>query len=173
SVTFKVSAVSNSPLHRSGVGGEEEKSSDVRKPGGFLTGNQSVGSLLRDHARENRNATTEAENLLWQNLRNRKLGYKFRRQHPIDNYIADFVCLEKKLIIELDGEQHKEDREYDIERTKTLEAHGYKVMRFWNEEVVKSVSEVLEEIRNELKSRPNLLTPDPSPEERGAENFSS
>ncbi|MBS1658557.1 MAG: leucine--tRNA ligase [Bacteroidetes bacterium] len=166
SVRFEVNGEGGTPLHRRGDGGEED-TLNVRKPGGYLTGEKSLGSILRDNARENRQAPTEAEEMLWQNIRNRKLEYKFRRQHPVANFIADFVCLQKKLIVELDGNDHKQNKEYDHERTRELERLGYKVIRFWNDEVLKNLSGVLSKIRDELKARPDLLTPDPSPEERG------
>ncbi|MBX7140788.1 MAG: class I tRNA ligase family protein [Chitinophagales bacterium] len=165
-VRFEVKGAGGTPLHRRGDGGEED-TLNVRKPGGYLTGEKSLGSILRDNARENRQAPTEAEEMLWQNIRNRKLEYKFRRQHPVANFIADFVCLQKKLIVELDGNDHKQNKEYDHERTRELERLGYKVIRFWNDEVLKNLSGVLSKIRDELKARPDLLTPDPSPEERG------
>lgn len=81
---------------------------------------------------------TPAERKLWSKIRNDKLGVNFRRQHAVGNFIPDFVCIEKKLILELDGSQHLEQQEYDEARTKFLEKEGYKVIRFWNNDVMKN-----------------------------------
>ena len=80
---------------------------------------------------------TDAEKLLWQFLRDRQLGgYKFRRQHHIGPFIVDFVCLKKKLIIEVDGGQHGKQLESDANRSDYLKERGYRVLRFWNNEVL-------------------------------------
>lgn len=97
----------------------------------------------RTHAIELRKEPTPAERKLWAVIRNDQLGVNFRRQHAIGNYIPDFVCIEKKLIIELDGSQHLEKEEYDNERTKYLESLGYKVIRFWNNDVMNNVDGVI------------------------------
>ncbi len=97
----------------------------------------------RTHAIELRKEPTPAERKLWAVIRNDQLGVNFRRQHAIGNYIPDFVCIEKKLIIELDGSQHLEQEEYDNERTKYLESLGYKVIRFWNNDVMNNVDGVI------------------------------
>ncbi len=77
---------------------------------------------------------------MWYFLRNRRLnGYKFVREYVIGHYIADFVCRDKKLIVEIDGSQHMEAAEYDQRRTNFLSANGYKVIRFWNNEILKNV----------------------------------
>jgi len=105
--------------------------------------------LDRDRARALRAASTEAELKLWTQLRNRQLnGAKFRRQHPIPPNIADFFCLEARLIIELDGSQHGEEAtdRADQRRTARLEERGYRVLRFWNEEVLDNLEGVLERI---------------------------
>jgi very-short-patch-repair endonuclease len=86
---------------------------------------------------------TPAERKLWSRIRNDQLGVTFRRQHAVGNYIPDFVCIEKKLIIELDGSQHLEQEEYDEERTKYLNSLGYKVIRFWNNDVMKNMDGVI------------------------------
>jgi very-short-patch-repair endonuclease len=120
-----------------------------------------------ENARSLKKVMTPSENLLWQNLRNRKVNsYKFRRQHPISTYIVDFYCHEAKLVIEVDGGIHfiDDNPEYDKFRTLQLEAFGLKVIRFRNEEVLKSMSEVLAEIRKHL-------TPGPSPLGEGESNF--
>lgn len=97
----------------------------------------------RTYAIELRKKPTLAERKLWSRIRNDQLGVKFRRQHAVGNFIPDFVCIEKKLIIELDGSQHLEQEEYDEERTKYLEVEGYKVIRFWNNDVMNRIDSVL------------------------------
>ena len=99
-------------------------------------------------ARFLRKNQTDAERLLWQKLRNRQLlNVKFRRQFPIEPYIADFVCLELKLIIELDGSQHFDQIAYDNKRSDFLKQRGFKVFRFWNNDVFKNTEGVMESIR--------------------------
>lgn len=103
------------------------------------------------NARRLRRDMTEAEKRLWKYLRGRQLeDAKFRRQEPVQNRIADFLCVEAKLIIELDGGQHGEQIEADAERTRQLEAAGYTVLRFWNNDVLANTEGVLEEIRRTL-----------------------
>jgi very-short-patch-repair endonuclease len=100
-----------------------------------------------DRARGLRRNMTDAEQRLWYRLRNRHLiGKKFRRQHEIDRYIVDFVCPEVALIVELDGGQHAEMMAADAERTCRLEALGYRVLRFWNNDVLTNTEAVLEVI---------------------------
>jgi len=103
-------------------------------------------------SRELRKSSIDAEQLLWQLLRNRKFyGYRFKRQYVIKPYIVDFFCSSSKLIIELDGSQHLDNKEYDDNRTLYLECLGYGVIRFWNNEVLQSLNFVLEVIYNKLK----------------------
>ena len=100
-------------------------------------------------ARNLRKNATPQEIKLWTLLRNRNFqGLKFTRQYPIGNYIADFACRSKKLIIELDGGQHNEDEniEYDKERTQYLENNGYKVVRFWNNEIDQNLEGVYDKL---------------------------
>jgi very-short-patch-repair endonuclease len=107
-----------------------------------------IGKLY-EYSRELRQVSTEAEELLWAELRNRKLnGLKFRRQHPIDKYIADFYCHERKLVIELDGAVHdaKENADYDKARTFELKDLGINVLRFRNDEVINRLECVLQKI---------------------------
>jgi len=95
-----------------------------------------------------RKEITIAEKLLWNKLRNKQLeGLKFRRQHPIDIFIADFYCHEKKLIVEVDGEIHKYQKEYDEGRTSELEAYGVTVIRFTNDEVINNIKQVIKRIK--------------------------
>ena len=104
----------------------------------------------RTRAIELRKELTPAERKLWAVIRNDQLGVNFRRQHAIGKYIPDFVCIKKKLIIELDGSQHLEQEEYDGERTKFLESQGYKVIRFWNNDVMNNIDGVILAIMNAL-----------------------
>lgn len=123
------------------------------------TANPAAASILYENAKENRKNATEAEEKLWQEIRNRKLDYKFRRQHPIDNYIADFICLEQKLIIEIDGGYHTQTKEYDDARTFVLNELGYSVIRFTNEEVLNDIKTVLSNIKNTF-TEPTTLLPE-------------
>lgn len=100
-----------------------------------------------------RKRMTEAENRLWYYIRDRRLdGVKYRRQHPIGSHVVDFVCLTRKLVIEVDGGQHSETA--DKERTVAIEAEGFKVIRFWNNDVLGNTDAVIETIRAELAKRP-------------------
>jgi very-short-patch-repair endonuclease len=97
-------------------------------------------------ARKLRRNQTDAERLLWSRLRDRRLAKaKFRRQTPIVDYVADFVCEDAKLIVEVDGSQHSENAR-DAERTAVLEASGYKLLRFWNNDVITNLDGVLQRI---------------------------
>ena len=105
----------------------------------------------RSRVKELRNNPTEAERILWQHLRLRQLGgYKFRRQQLLGDYIVDFVCLEKRLVIEVDGGQHTSQVAYDEQRTTWLEVQGFRVLRFWNNEVLQNIEAVKEVIWQEL-----------------------
>jgi very-short-patch-repair endonuclease len=101
---------------------------------------------------------TDTEKLLWKHLRAKQMeGYKFRRQEPIGSYVVDFVCHEKRIVIEVDGGQHSTESERDYERDKWLKGQGYKVLRFWNNEVLVNIRGVLEVIQDCLNHPP--LTP--------------
>jgi len=103
--------------------------------------------VLTIWARSLRKQASEAERVLWRHLRGRHMkGYKFRRQVVIEPYIVDFVCLDAKLIIEADGGQHVDQASYDARRTARLAAKGYRVMRFWNNEILGDIHNVLEQI---------------------------
>ncbi len=103
--------------------------------------------------RKLRKESTPQEIILWSRLRDKQLGHKFRRQHSIGNYIADFYCPQCKLVIELDGHQHKEEtrKEYDIERTRYFNALNIAVVRFWNNEVNKNLEGVVLKIQECLR----------------------
>ena len=118
---------------------------------------------LAGAARKLRKHSTDTEQHLWRHLRDRQIeGFKFRRQQPIGRYVVDFVNLEKKVVVELDGGQHALDSGDKI-RDEWLRAEGYKVLRFWDNQVFSNLEGVLENIRN------GLLTPHPtlSPKGRG------
>jgi very-short-patch-repair endonuclease len=103
-------------------------------------------------ARRLRRDQTDAERRLWFQLRDRRLrGWKFKRQVPIDRFVVDFLCTERKLIIELDGGQHDLDRERDGERTRALESIGYLVLRFWNNDVMHNLNGVMQVILDTLE----------------------
>ncbi len=98
-------------------------------------------------SRRLRSNMTDAEKLLWRNLRKEQIGdYKFRRQHPLGQFILDFVCLEARLIIEVDGGHHMEQQEKDEERTLYLEQQGFRVLRFWNNDVLSNIESVKQAI---------------------------
>ena len=102
-------------------------------------------------AKRLRRNSTDAEKTLWRHLRNKRLlGYKFRRQAPIGQYIVDFVCFSQNLVVELDGGQHPAQANYDAERTKWLRSRGFRVLRFWDNEALGDVDSVLERIMQEL-----------------------
>lgn len=114
---------------------------------------------MRNLAKNLRQSTTDAEQRLWQQLRNRQVcNAKFQRQHPVPPYIVDFVCLEKKRVIEADGGQHIELQTYDEKRTVFLEAQGFRVLRFWNDEILTQTGDVLDIIFRALNEpfHPNL-----------------
>ncbi|CEG57670.1 endonuclease domain-containing protein [Legionella fallonii] len=107
--------------------------------------NEKIKTLKQ--VRSLRQKSTDAESYLWFYLRAHRLkGHKFKRQVPIGKYIVDFICQQNKLIIELDGGQHILNKEYDEARTAYLNSIGYKVLRFWNDEVLLKIEEVLEHI---------------------------
>jgi adenine-specific DNA-methyltransferase len=116
--------------------------------------------VAQRRARTLRNQATDAEQYLWRHLRRRQLaGYRFRRQVPICGYVADFACLEARLMIELDGGQHADRRDYDEQRDRRIEAVGFRVLRFWNNQVLEETQAVLEAILRALElscPHPNL-----------------
>ena len=117
-----------------------------------------TGKAAKRFSTSLRKQPTDAERLLWQRLRNGQLGVKFRRQHPYLNYVLDFVCLERKLVIEVDGSQHAE-RGSDRTRDGHLRASGFRVLRFWNNEVLAQTDAVLEKIISALSPSPPPAPP--------------
>ena len=127
-------------------------------------------------AKELRKKSTDAERLLWRHLKAKQfVGLKFRRQEQIGRFIADFVCYEKRLIIEADGGQHAVEKEKDEERTQWLNSQGFTVLRFWNNEILTNIDGVMEVVRMECVNLPlsspfltegaNHPSPQPSPTE--------
>ena len=110
------------------------------------------GSKIHRVARVLRRNRTPAEEALWNRLCERQLGFRFRRQFPIREFIVDFCCCEQRLVVELDGSQHGDDAHAvaDGERTALLREHGYRVIRFWNEEVLTNLDGVVEKVLMEL-----------------------
>ena len=120
---------------------------------------------MNRRARRLRRRATDAERRLWRALRNRRMaGAKFRRQHPVGRYIVDFVCLEHRLAIEVDGGQHILQAEHDEKRTAFLASQGFRVLRFWNHDVLLRTDEVLEAIYRALMEE-TAPSPQPSPPE--------
>ena len=113
-----------------------------------------------------RNNATDAEKKLWTHLSRRQLnGFKFSRQMPVGPYICDFMCREAKLVVELDGGQHDERTGYDAARTEYIEASGYRLIRFWNTDVLSNIDYVLTAIAEALELPP---TPSPSRKREGS-----
>jgi len=127
---------------------------------------QPRNQALKKYSRRLRKTMTDVERKLWYYLRHERLGVKFRRQYPIGQYIADFVCLEKHLIIELDGGQHALQTDYDKKRDAFFVGQGFKVLRFWNNEMVENEEGVLTTILGALKG-----TPLPNPLPQGKRGF--
>jgi len=107
---------------------------------------------LKQRSRDLRNNLTDAEQKLWQRLRSKQIqGNKFRRQFVLGNYIVDFICLGKRLIIEVDGGQHMDNVNYDLQRDEWLKQQNFKVLRFWNNQVLNEIDSVLEVIVKNLE----------------------
>jgi very-short-patch-repair endonuclease len=133
-----------------------------------MLGQANKGIREKGLQRALRRTMTDAERLLWQAIRGRQLAeYKFRRQHPFDGYILDFVCLEASLVVEVDGGQHAEQTGKDAQRTARLEQAGFRVLRFWNHEVLEQLEAVKERIWVELQRVGPHPHPDPLPEGEG------
>ena len=123
---------------------------------------------IRQKAKQLRRNSTDAGKYLWAKIRNRQLeSWKFRRQLPVGYYIVDFACSELRLIIEIDGGQHAEQVLYDLRRTRFLQAKGYQVIRFWNNEVLENIEGVLEALTLTLSQRERELSNPLSPRGEG------
>jgi len=121
---------------------------------GYNTANPKSYKYIKATRDELKDNPTEAEKVLWEYLKTKQTGFKIRRQHIIDDFIADFVCLSKNLIIEVDGTVHDSQKEHDTLRTDKLNQLGYDVVRFTNEEVLQNPKKVFEEIKNLLDNKP-------------------
>ena len=121
----------------------------------YMTAHPLYYDLLKRYAFENRNHQTEAEEMLWHRLSCNRLGLHFRRQHIIGCYIADFVCLKAKIVIEIDGGYHSQPEQIckDYWRTEDLKKHGFHVIRFTNEELYNNMQHVLDSIYNTIVHR--------------------
>ena len=131
----------------------KERGTQDEEHAGYVNSTKDEWKSTIAFAKENRKNLTEAEAIMWNELRNRKLAsFKFRRQHPIAGYIPDFVCIEKKLIIEIDGEYHDEkgQKEFDAGREDWLKENGFFMLRFTNNEVLTNINDVLKSIENTL-----------------------
>lgn len=137
--------------------GEERRETPKEELSGhfFKSANPKRWKTLKEYGRDNRKNATEAEDLLWQNLRNNQLDIKVRRQHAIEGFIADFALMEIKLVIEIDGDYHNEaqQQEYDEARTKYLHEFGFDVLRFTNAQVLERTQSIIETIKKEIQSR--------------------
>lgn len=122
---------------------------------GYETADKRFWDILKQNSRSNRANPTEAESVLWQALRNNQTGFKIRRQHAIDGYIADFVCLSKGLVIEADGGYHEFTKEQDEVRERALKENGFDVIRFSNDEVINNTTTVITSIKNKLTNQPD------------------
>ena len=125
-----------------------------------------------EKSRDLRKNMTPQERKLWCIIRNRQFyGYRFRRQFPLGQYIVDFICREKKIIIEIDGGQHNEIQniQYDNKRTEYLISEGYKVLRFWNNDIDKNIGGVYEKLKDVFEIGENITPPQPSPSSEGVQ----
>lgn len=139
------------PLSNSPQGGEDAKLHS------WQTAGDSSYEFTKDKSQELSKNQTEAESILWEAIRKKALDVKFRRQHIIGSNIVDFVCLDHKLVIEVDGKIHLEQKEYDDARTKELESIGFTVIRFTNEEVLNDIENVIGKIKLKLEELPKVL----------------
>ena len=120
-----------------------------------LSDRRRINPERTSNARSLRSDMPLAEKKLWQALRGKQLGdYRFRRQHPIGPYIADFACIDELLVIELDGGQHQDQVAYDARRTAYVESLGWQVLRFWNNDVLNNLDGVLAKVIEVLTSAP-------------------
>ncbi len=142
------------PTPSKGGGDVVERGGDEASRPAYITANPLTYGTIKEFRDELKQNPTKAEELLWQHLRNKKTGHKIRRQHIIDNYIADFVCLTKRVIIEIDGQIHETQQAEDRCRTFNLNMRNFKVIRFTNEELFVNTQRVANQIKMVLDSEP-------------------
>lgn len=123
---------------------------------GFETSEKKYWKYLKEFSKENRQNPTAEESIIWEELRNNKLGYKIRRQHAIGAFIGDFVCLDRRTVIEIDGDYHLTNKEFDQARTEFLNSQGFKVIRFTNDDVKQDLTKVLTSIKDSLAKSPSI-----------------
>ena len=150
------------PHSNSPQGGEDAK------PHNWQTAGDSSYNFTKEKSEELRKNQTEAEQILWEAIRKKSLNVKFRRQHIIGSNIVDFVCLDHKLVVEVDGKIHLEQKEYDEARTKELESIGFSFIRFTNEEIIHDVENVISKLKLKLEELPKVL---PSGEDLGGASY--
>ncbi len=135
---------------------------------GYATGNPKTYALIKEMRNHLKNNPTHAEKIIWEYLRNQKTGHKIRRQHIIDNFVADFICLLQKVVIEIDGKIHLKQKEYDALRTEKLNQLGYEVIRFANEDIFNDPQSCAHKIKQHLDVKqsstnlsvnPQMVTP--------------
>jgi carbamoylphosphate synthase large subunit/very-short-patch-repair endonuclease len=165
--TFEAEAHPPTPSPREGgqsqLVSDESSSLQAKEKARYLTANPATYRLIKDYVDKHRKNPTEAESLLWERIKSKQLeNYKFRQQHIIGNYIADFVCLDRMLVIEIDGLIHQlpEVKENDEYRTNWLVSNGYHVIRFTNEEVLFETEKTLLKLIEKLGSLPSIKTMD-------------
>lgn len=142
------------------------------KPG-YVTANASTYKIIKEFREDLKNKPTEAEGVIWEYLRNKKTGHKIRRQHIVGDFVTDFICLSKKLIIEIDGKIHDFKKEYDTIRTQILNQKGYQVIRFTNDEVLRSPHVVAQKIKECLDSRADYSIEEGLVAEKQSSSYSS
>ena len=131
---------------------------EKQKPG-YITANPLSYNVIKEIRENLKKNPTEAENIIWEYLRNKKTGHKIRRQHIIDNFIADFVCLPLKVVIEIDGRIHQFQKEYDHMRTLRFTELGYSIVRFSNKEVLTNPELVYLKIKKILDGEEIIISP--------------
>lgn len=128
---------------------------------GFETSEKKYWKYLKEFSKENRQNPTAEESIIWEELRNNKLGYKIRRQHAIGVFIGDFVCLDRRMVIEIDGDYHLTNKEFDQARTEFLNSEGFTVIRFTNDDVKQDLTKVLTSIKDSLAKSPSIKESSP------------
>jgi len=132
--------------------GEKNSSKENFTRAGFNTANPTSYGVIKNFRTELKKNPTKAEDILWHFLKSKKTGHQLRKQHVVDNFIVDFICIRKKLVIEVDGKIHLQQKEQDELRTARLNVKGFKVIRFTNEEVLENPKRVADNIKQILNS---------------------